>query len=167
MKLSDMEDPDVTPGKIIKWGLISLLVIAVLVLGVMLIFAPIRVVQNAGQVAMEQYSPKILLEKYEWFKNASAQLDAKGANIKALQMRTKSMDDMYKGSSRKDWPRQDLDQYNLWTNEVAGVVLSYNNLAAEYNSQMSKFNWRFTNAGSLPQGATEILPREFRAYKTE
>ena len=37
-------------------------------------------------------------------------------------------------------------------------------LAAEYNAQMAKFNWAFTNQGKLPAGATEVLPREFKPY---
>lgn len=41
---------------------------------------------------------------------------------------------------------------------------SYNSLAADYNSQMAKFNWRFANKGDLPPGATDPLPREFKPY---
>lgn len=75
------------------------------------------------------------------------------------------MNDTYEGVKRLDWPKEDREQYNLWTSEVAGVRASYNALAAEYNSQMSKFNWRFTNAGQLPEGATETLPREYKPYE--
>ena len=167
MRLSDEWDPDITPGKVIKWGVISLLILAVLGFAGKAIFFPVHMVNNAIQTVEDQYSPKVLLEKYEWFKDAAAQLDAKDANIKVLQKRTANMDAMYKDVRRMNWPRQDLDQYNLWQNEVAGVIASYNNLAADYNSQMSKFNYRFCNVGTLPAGAITILPREYRAYKTE
>ena len=40
----------------------------------------------------------------------------------------------------------------------------HNQLCAEYNSAMSKFNYRFTNIGDLPEGATEPLPREYKPY---
>ena len=55
----------------------------------------------------------------------------------------------------------------IWHSEVAGIKASYNSLAAEYNSQMAKFNWQFCNAGTLPQGATEVLPREHKPYIAE
>jgi hypothetical protein len=45
-----------------------------------------------------------------------------------------------------------------------GIKASYRTLAAEYNAAMAKFNYRFANAGDLPEGATEPLPREFATY---
>jgi hypothetical protein len=121
---------------------------------------------DAGQVAKEQFGPRALLQKYEWFKDASAQLDAKVANIDAAQARIKSMDETYKPARRApQWARADLEQYNLWQNEVSGLKANYNGLAAEYNAAMAKANYRFTNAGDLPAGATKVLPREFKPYQ--
>jgi hypothetical protein len=40
----------------------------------------------------------------------------------------------------------------------------HNELCSEYNSAMSKFNYAFTNVGSLPQGATTVLPKEVKPY---
>ncbi len=74
------------------------------------------------------------------------------------------MDKTYAETPRINWPRTDLEQYNLWTTELAGVIAAYNSLAAEYNAQMAKENWAFCNVGDLPAGATEPLPREFAAY---
>jgi hypothetical protein len=120
---------------------------------------------EAAQVTQEQFGPRALLEKYEWFKNAAAELDAKSANIDAMQARVTSMDKTYEGVARKDWPRSDREQYNQWENEVAGLKANYNDLAAKYNAAMSKFNYRFTNVGDLPKGATQVLQREYRQYK--
>jgi hypothetical protein len=120
---------------------------------------------EAGQVVREEFGPRALLKKYEWFKDASAQLDAKVANIDAAQARIKSLDDTYAGTARNQWARADLEQYNLWQNEVSGLKANFNNLAAEYNAAMAKFNYRFTNAGDLPQGATQVLPRQFKPYQ--
>jgi hypothetical protein len=50
--------------------------------------------------------------------------------------------------------------------EVAGVKASYNSLAAEYNANMVKVHWAFCNAGDLPAGAAEALPREYKPYET-
>ncbi|MBA4234002.1 MAG: hypothetical protein C0465_25860, partial [Ralstonia sp.] len=87
---------------------------------------------EAGQVVKEQFSPRALLQKYEWFKDASAQLDAKVANIDAAQARIKSMNETYAGTPRNQWVRADVEQYNLWQNEVSGLKANFNNLAAEY-----------------------------------
>jgi hypothetical protein len=75
------------------------------------------------------------------------------------------MEKDYEGTSRKDWDRTDKEQFNLWQQEVAGVIASYNALAAEYNAAMAKINYSFTNIGSLPKGASTPLPREVREYK--
>jgi hypothetical protein len=74
------------------------------------------------------------------------------------------MDKTYAKLERQKWPREDREQYNVWSSEVAGVKASYNSLAAEYNAAMAKFNWRFANAGDLPKGADKPLPREFKTY---
>lgn len=122
---------------------------------------------EAAQVAQEEFGPRELLRKYEWFKDAAAQLDAKRATIGTLESRQKALVDGYGNSPRSQWAREDREQVNIWVSEVAGVKASYNLLAAEYNAQMAKFNWRFTNTGDLPAGATVPLPREFKPYLTE
>ena len=123
-----------------------------------------RMIDDAFETVEDEFSPSELLRKYEWFKDALASLDSKAANIKSSEIRMKTMEESYEDTPRKDWDRTDKETYNLWVSETAGMKISYNNLAAEYNSQMAKFNWRFTNAGTLPKGATEILPREVREY---
>ncbi len=122
---------------------------------------------EAAQVARDEFGPKAALAKYEWFKDAAASLDKKLADIKVYEGRLKAMNETYKGLPRQNWPREDREQYNVWSSEVAGVKAGYNTLAAEYNSQMAKFNWRFANRGALPPGATEPLPREYKPYVTE
>ncbi|MBU2483265.1 MAG: hypothetical protein KJ760_19450 [Proteobacteria bacterium] len=122
---------------------------------------------EAAQVAQEEFGPRAALEKYEWFKDAAAELEKKQADIQVYATRIKTMEETYKDLPRQDWPREDREQYNIWTSEVAGVTASYNSLAAEYNAQMAKFNWRFANAGDLPEGAEKPLPREFKPYATQ
>jgi hypothetical protein len=122
---------------------------------------------ETAQVTQEQFGPKALLKKYEWFKDAAAQLDAKRANIEVLEGRLTTMKETYGDTPRKDWPRADLEQFNVWSSEVSGAKAGYNLLAAEYNSQMAKANWRFANAGDLPAGAADPLPRAFKPYVTK
>lgn len=123
---------------------------------------------DAGKVAQEQFSPSVLLKKYEWFKDAHAQLDAKRKNIQTMQNREKALTDAYlvdgKPTPRNRWTRSDAEQFNQWESEVAGLKANYNDLAAKYNSQMAKFNFRFTNVGDLPAGADEPLPRNVAPY---
>ena len=119
---------------------------------------------EAAQVAQDEFGPKAMLKKYEWFKDAAAQLEKKQADIAVYDGRLKAMASGYTGLARQNWPREDREQYNVWTSEVAGVKASYNQLAAEYNAAMAKFNWRFAESGSLPPGAEKPLPREFKPY---
>ena len=122
---------------------------------------------DAAQLAKEELSPRALLKKYEWFKDAAAQLDKKQADIGVYQSRLTNLKADYEGVPRKDWDRTDKQSYTQWAGEVAGVTASYNGLAAEYNAQMAKINWAFTNVGDLPQGASTVLPREFRVYASQ
>lgn len=133
---------------------------------VLMALAGCRYARNAADTAYNQFSPSALLAKYESFKNMAAAIDAKDADILVAKIRLTGMEDMYKGTARKDWPRQDLEQYNQWSSEVAGIIMSYNSLAGDYNANMAKLNYSFCNTGTLPKGADTPLPREFRAYKT-
>jgi hypothetical protein len=119
---------------------------------------------GVAKVASDELSPTVLQQKYEWFKDASAQLDAKVANIEVYQGRITRMNKMYEGMPRTHWNRADIDQVNLYESEVGGIKASYNSLAATYNAEMVKWNWKFTNIGELPQGATKVLPREYKPY---
>ena len=122
---------------------------------------------EAARVTQEEFGPRAMLQKYEWFKDAAAQLEKKQADVTVYERRITAMNETYKDLPRNQWPREDREQYNVWSSEVAGVEASYNTLAAEYNSQMAKFNWRFANVGELPQGANTPLPREFKPYTTQ
>lgn len=119
---------------------------------------------RAARVVGEEVDPANLLRKYEWFKDASASLDRKTADIALYDGKIKAIESDYKDTPRTDWARDDRQQVSLWRTELDGLAMSYNQLAAEYNSQMAKINWRFCNAGMLPEGQTQIMPREYRAY---
>jgi uncharacterized protein YukE len=152
--------------KFVKYTSITLLAIVFL-----MIFAVVSKgcswLGKAADVAEQQVDPARLLKTYEWFKDASAQADKKLADIKVYENRLSSMNKSYEGTSRRDWDRTDKEQFNQWESEISGVIASYNQIAAEYNAAMSKINYRFTNVGDLPKGATEPLSREIREYKTD
>lgn len=121
-------------------------------------------VNNAATVAKKEFYPDALLKKYEWFKNASAELDKKQADIAIYTNKIGSMKKDYNGQKRSSWDRTDKETFNIWEQELAGIKASYNGLAAEYNAQMVKFNWKFCNIGNLPPGAENPLPKEYKPY---
>jgi hypothetical protein len=110
----------------------------------------------------DQTKASSLLKKYEWFKNAAAQLSAFDATIKVQEKKLNFLE-----SDRANWNRDDRQNWHQATVELAGVKAGYNNLAAEYNAAMSKANYRFCNVGDLPAGATETMRREFASYKED
>ncbi len=124
---------------------------------------------ESAQVVQEEFGPRAMLKKYEEFKDIAAALDAKKASIESYEKGladTKAMmvDRDNKALPMVEWPRDVREGYMQRQTEVRGLKASYNTLAADYNARMAKFNYRFTNVGDLPQGATTPLPREFRTY---
>lgn len=125
-------------------------------------------VNNGVQTAYNEFKPQELLRKYEWFKDASSQCEQKIATLGTYESRFLGLKQSYGKDSlaRKNWNRDDREQWNVWQSEYLGVKASYNDLASQYNAAMAKFNYSFCNRGQLPQGATEPLPREFKPYLT-
>jgi len=122
---------------------------------------------QAARLASTEFGPAEMLRKYEWFKDASAQLDKLHADICVYDQRRKALLETYGETPRAQWPRDDREEWNLIESEVAGVKAAYNELASQYNAQMAKFNYRFANAGELPKGADRALPREYRNYEVQ
>ena len=109
--------------------------------------------KDAKETAYNEFKVSTLLKKYEYFKDLSAAIDKKRADIEVYQTEISSYnkdDDKFYIEQRKS--------------ELLGIIAMHNQLCAEYNSAMSKFNYRFTNVGDLPEGAIEPLPREYKPY---
>lgn len=145
MKNFDFENKPVNSGfKVL--GIIILVVIGISILGYFGGWF-----SEAGKVAKDEFGAKAMLKKYEWFKNASAELEKKKADILVYEQNLKNMEESYGKIPRYEWDRTDKEQYNQWQLEVAGIKASYNMTAAEYNAQSSKFNWRkFKGKSDLP-----------------
>jgi two-component SAPR family response regulator len=129
--------------------------------------ASCRYVEDAQDTAYKEFKPSALLEKYEYYKDASAQLDKKVADIGVYNTRINELKIEYTGVARKDWARDDREQMSIWQSELAGVKASYNLLAADYNAAMAKFNYAFCNVGDMPKGAETPLPRSYKPYIDE
>lgn len=124
-----------------------------------------HMVNDAANTVEQQFSPSVLLQKYEWFKDASAALDAKQSDLGVYEARFKTIEKRY--ANGNPWSRSDTEQYNIWQSEYLGLKASYNDLAGQYNAAMAKFNYAFCNAGQMPQGCTIPLPREYKPYINE
>ena len=109
--------------------------------------------KDVKETAYNEFKVSTLLKKYEYFKDLSAAIDKKRADIEVYQAEIQSFtdkDDRFYVEQRKS--------------ELLGIIAMHNQLCSEYNSAMSKFNYRFTNIGDLPEGAVEPLPREYKPY---
>lgn len=144
---------------------VFVLLLVLISFGVLLkiVALPLWFASRTVDVVKRQVDPAELLRKYELFKDESAQLDAKLANIKVKAKGIKSIQAI--PADKLD--RTNREQMMLWEQEFEGMKYSYNALAADYNAQMSKINYRFCNIGDLPQGATQVLPREYKPYEEE
>lgn len=105
---------------------------------------------DAAQVAKKEFSPQTMLRKYEYFKDASQQLIAKGGDI-----------EIYEGKINRlcagEMDRISRENCGLYEQELAGLKMSFNGLAAEYNSQSNKFNWE-----SFDQTNGDVAPKTFK-----
>lgn len=126
------------------------------------VFSCCRYEQDASDTAFKEFSASAMLKKYEKFKDMLAKMDERKANIMVFDEQIKEL----KADSEIDNAEKSY-QLSLLTTERMGAVASYNMIAAEYNSAMSKFNYRFTNVGDLPASNLEPLPREVANYMTK
>lgn len=108
---------------------------------------------DAGQTVYNEFKASSLLKKYEYFKDLSAAIDKKRADI-----------EMYQSEIETFTEKDDAFYIQQRKSELLGIIAMHNQLCSEYNSAMSKFNYRFTNAGDLPAGAVTPLPREYKPY---
>lgn len=122
---------------------------------ILIIISSCRYASDASDTAFDEFKSSTLLKKYEYFKDLSAAIDKKRADIEMYQSEIAGMD-----SKDKD----DKFYIQQRKSELFGIISMHNELCSQYNADMSKFNYRFTNVGDLPSGATEPLPREVKPY---
>lgn len=142
----DKED-SATIGDFIKWFFIICVVITLCTF----ILRGCGWVGSAADVVANTVDPKVMLKKYEGFKNLASAIDKQRADIIAYQENIKD--------STLD--RQEKSQLNA---EMRGLIANHNGLVAQYNADMAKFNYAFCNAGQMPQSNMTPLPREYQDY---
>lgn len=112
---------------------------------------------EAGKVAKEEFGPRASLRKYEWFKNAAQQLQAKKANIDASEADLAASKAEWASTAPTDVPRDVREAMDLRRKEVLGLKANFNQLAAEYNANVSKVNWSSMNVDGLPSEFTQYV----------
>lgn len=132
-------------------------VLAVLFIGVGM---TLRFCGSTAEVVHKEYNAGALLKKYEYFKDLAAAIDKKKADIRVYEVQLAEA----KVYLEKRGSKEDRFYYEQLRSEATGIVMMYNQLAADYNAQMAKFNWRFTNSGDLPASNVEPLPRGYAPY---
>lgn len=124
-------------------------------IGTIIFVSIIRSCGNTADTIHKEFSSSALLKKYEYFKDLSAGIDSKRATLSAYKANLEG----YKITDKDS--RFYYEQSKM---EAMGILAIYNNMVAEYNAGMSKFNYSFCNAGSLPASNLTPLPREFKPY---
>jgi len=110
---------------------------------------------DAAKTVEKELKPSALLKKYEWFKNQSAAIDKKRADIELYRTEIETFE-----VTDKD----DKIYIQQRKTELIGIISIHNSLCSEYNAQMVKINYAFCNVGDLPATNLEVLPKEYKPY---
>jgi hypothetical protein len=139
-------------GKILLW-----------IVGITIVIVPIGFALGwfgeVASVAKKEFGPKAALQKYEWFKEAAQQLNAKRMDIENYSSVLQSMEKDYGDKRKSDWPRDVRNEFSQRKSELAGLITAYNALVAEYMAESKKFNW------ALFEDMEDRPPLNFSEYK--
>lgn len=133
--------------------MLRIIVILTILYGILFIIGGLtscRYAQDASDTAFNEFKASESLRKYEWFKDAHASLKKKEEDIKVVELKILFLIDDYESIPRSQWDRTDKETLRIWQQELSGIKMSYNSLAAEYNSNSSKFNWSYAE-GDIPK----------------
>lgn len=138
------------------------LVIILSLVGLAITIPTCNILTATKDAVWQEVNPKELNHKYEWFKDSHARLTSLQQQIATKQEIINSHKQSLSSIPRDKWSRDDVQQSNVSTAELAGIKAAFNNLAAEYNAEMAKWHTSFTNAGKMPEGSS--LPQSIIPY---
>ena len=122
---------------------------------------------EAEDVGMEQYGPKAMLGKYEWFINQNNAIQKMNNDILIYKKAHNNVKINYVqnyGEPSK-WDLAIKTMYNKEFNDTKltyiSIVSQRNNLVKDYNSQSEKFNW------STFKTRTDCPPESIEEYAIE
>ena len=134
-----------------------------LILAIGIPLSACRYKKDLQDTVFSEFKASELNRKYEWFKDTHSRLSSLKAQIENKEAQISSMKASYEGVPRNQWSRFDIQNLSIFEQEMLGIKGSFNNLAAEYNSEMSKFHTSFANTGVMPAGSD--LPTQVISYK--
>lgn len=103
---------------------------------------------EAAEVAQDEFGPKAMLKKYEWFIDQASSIEKMDQDIQMFENRMSNVDSSYVayGADKSKWAPHVQVTYNRERqqarDDLTAVASQRNNLVREYNAQSEKFNWR-------------------------
>jgi len=119
---------------------------------------------EAATLAREEFGPRAMLEKYEWFKDQAPRIDKMKADIAMFESRKTGVTEKYAGYGEKmsEWPPHIQAEFNREASQarddLIAIVSQHNTLVREYVTQSSKFNW------ALFRTRTDMPPETYEEY---
>lgn len=96
-------------------------------------------ISSSANVAKKEFGAEAALKKYEWFKDASNEIERKQNDIS-----------IYENKIEKLCKDDKSNNCMIMQEQLFGLISSYNGLVADYNSASSKFNWDLFNTENIP-----------------
>jgi hypothetical protein len=122
-------------------------------------------VNDGVATVQKEVAPSAILMKYRLMLSQQNSLEELNANIQIFEKQLDSISASNHGVKRTEWAASDREQYDNIDNAVVASKITFNRLAAQYNSEMKDISWSFANQAQLPDGATVVLNREFVPYQ--
>ena len=94
---------------------------------------------STAKVAKKEFGAEAALKKYEWFKDASNEIERKLKDIS-----------VYENKIEKLCSNDKSNNCMIMQEQLFGLISNYNGLVADYNSASSKFNWNLFNTENIP-----------------
>ena len=94
---------------------------------------------STTKVAKKEFGAEAALKKYEWFKDASNEIERKLKDIS-----------VYENKIEKLCSNDKSNNCMIMQEQLFGLISNYNGLVADYNSASSKFNWNLFNTENIP-----------------
>lgn len=118
---------------------------------------------EAAEVAQEEFGPRAALEKYEWFKQQTANIQKMDGDIEIFRSRFENVETNYRqmyGEVPSAWPLDIRTTYNrergIARDDLVAVISQRNGIVREYNAASSMFNW------ALFEGNGDKPPTEYK-----
>ena len=117
-------------------------------------------------MTQDEFEPRELLRKYEWFKDAAAQLDKKQADVQVYRIRLTALEASYGTVPRHQWDRTDKQH----TQSVGGRIGRCDGQLQQSRRAIQRANGE-VSIGALPMpvisrpAPVNPCPRAYTSYQ--